>query len=249
MQKISKPEGEAFGFATEVNMSEKILIVEDERSIADILAFNISRAGYEPVCAYDGAEGLHRALSDDPDIILLDVMLPEMDGFEVCRRVRESGSAVPIIMLTAREEEADKVLGLDLGADDYITKPFSMAELMARVRANLRRGSMAPAPAAGDPDVISVGELRIDPHAEDVFRDGKAVGLTHREFELIYFLAQARGRVVTREDLMNKVWEFGGYGDARTVDVTIRRLREKVETDPAEPTYILTKRGLGYMMA
>ena len=231
-------------------MSEKILIVEDERSIADILAFNITRAGYTPVCAYDGAAGLKLALDGDPDIILLDVMLPEMDGFEVCRRVRESGSNVPIIMLTAREEEADKVLGLDLGADDYITKPFSMAELMARVRANLRRGGMtAPAEFSDDSGVITVGALKIDPRAEDVFREGKAVGLTHREFELIYFLAQSRGQVVTRDDLMNKVWEYGGYGDARTVDVTIRRLREKVEANPAEPEYIVTKRGLGYMMA
>ena len=230
-------------------MSEKILIVEDERSIADILAFNISRAGYSPVCAYDGAAGLKLALDGEPDIILLDVMLPEMDGFEVCKRVRASGSNVPIIMLTAREEEADKVLGLDLGADDYITKPFSMAELMARVRANLRRGGMASVESSDDGEVLVIGELKIDARAADVFRDGKAVGLTQREFELISFLAESRGQVFSREDLMNKVWNYGGYGDASTVDVTIRRLREKVEPNPAEPEYIITKRGLGYMMA
>lgn len=231
-------------------MSEKILVVEDERSIADILAFNLTRAGWSPVCAYDGAEGLRLALSASPDIILLDVMLPEMDGFEVCRRVRESGSLVPIIMLTAREEEADKVLGLDLGADDYITKPFSMAELVARIRANLRRSAAASAaPSEDSGDVIAVGDIKIDPRAADVFRDGHALGLTQREFELIHFLALSRGQVFSREELMERVWNYGGYGDARVVDVTVRRLREKVEKNSAEPEFIVTKRGLGYMMA
>ncbi len=229
-------------------MPEKILIVEDERSIADILSFNLSRAGYSPVCAYDGAEGLRLALESRPDLILLDVMLPEMDGFEVCRRVRESGSLVPIIMLTAREEEADKVLGLDLGADDYITKPFSMAELVARVRASLRRSAQSSPGSASD-DAITIGDIRIDPRAADAFRGETPLGLTQREFELIHFLALSRGQVFSREELMERVWNYGGYGDARVVDVTVRRLREKVEPNSAEPEYILTKRGLGYMMA
>lgn len=227
---------------------QTILIIEDEKSILDILAFNLSREGFATETALDGKAGLTKALSLSPDLILLDVMLPEMDGFEVLRHIREHNPIVPIVMLTAREELTDKVTGLELGADDYVTKPFSMRELLARVRANLRRGSAAEVPPPSDPDVISIGTLKVVPRSAEVYRDGAPCGLTQREFELILFLARARGQVFSREELMDKVWNYGAYGDARTVDVTVRRLREKVEPNPAEPEYILTRRGLGYMV-
>jgi len=232
-------------------MARTILVVEDEKSIRDILAFNLVREGYAVETAETGTDGLKKATELSPELVLLDVMLPEMDGFEVLRILRENGADIPIIMLTAREEETDKVLGLDLGADDYITKPFSMRELLARIKANLRRNMRE---ANGSESVrsemgIVIGELRIDHEAADVYKNGASLALTQREFELIYFLAQSKGKVFTREELMDKVWNYGSYGDARTVDVTVRRLREKVEKNSAEPEYILTKRGLGYMLA
>ena len=235
-------------------MNEKILVVEDERSIADIIIYNPKIKGYKPVHAADGAEGLRMAIDESPDLMLLDVMLPEMDGFEVCKKLRERGESLPIIMLTAREEESDKVMGLDLGADDYITKPFTFPELFARIRANLRRNTPVNLSADATPtpskNSIAIGELIIDPDAVDVYRGSKALGLTQREFDLIYFLARSRGKVFSRADLMNKVWEYdsAAVGDDRTVDVTVRRLREKIEPNPAEPQYVVTKRGLGYMM-
>ncbi len=230
-------------------MGMKILIVEDEQNIVDILSFNLSREGYDTLEAYDGPTGLQLALENDLDLILLDLMLPGMDGFDVCRKIRESGSSVPIIMLTAREEEADKVLGLELGADDYITKPFSMRELLARVKANIRRVSMAPATPAQEEggDVLRLGRVSIDREKATVYKDGRSLELTQREYDLICFLAAQPGKVFTREALMEHVWNYEGYvGDVRAVDVAVRRLREKFEDDPANPAFIKTKRGLGY---
>ena len=229
-------------------MGKKILVVEDEKNIVDILVFNLVRDGYDTLEAYDGATGLKLALEQDPDLILLDLMLPEMDGFEVCRRLRAEGRATPVIMLTAREEETDKVLGLELGADDYITKPFSMRELLARVKANIRRTGMtaaAPAPAGGR---LELGRITVDPQAMTVSKDGEVLELTQREYELVRLLSAHKGQVFSREALMEQVWNYEGYvGDVRAVDVAIRRLREKIEDDPAEPKFIVTRRGLGYV--
>ena len=230
-------------------MGKTILIVEDEQNIVDILSFNLSREGYDTLEAYDGTTGLQLALEQNPDLILLDLMLPGMNGFEVCRQVRQSGSSTPILMLTAREEEADKVLGLELGADDYITKPFSMRELLARVKANIRRVSMAPAPAAVVPsaDVMRLGRVVVDREKALVTKDGRGLELTQREYDMICFLAAQPGKVFSREALMEHVWNYDGYvGDVRAVDVAVRRLREKIEDDPANPTFIVTKRGMGY---
>ena len=231
-------------------MSEKktVLIVEDEKNIVDILKFNLQRAGYETLEAYDGAEGLSLAQSANPDLILLDVMLPGKNGFDVCQALRQSGSSVPVIILTAREEEADKVLGLEIGADDYITKPFSMRELVARVGANIRRTSMAPPAASAAAAAMPVsGDLSINTDSHQVFRGGRAIDLTQREYELLTFLASHPNKVYSRIDLMEQVWNYGYVGDdVRTVDVTVRRLREKIEADPANPVYILTRRGAGY---
>ena len=234
--------------------SKTVLIVEDEKNIVDILRFNLQREGYRTVEAYDGADGLAKARSENPDIILLDVMLPKMIGFDVCRTLREEGNNVPVIILTAREEEADKVLGLEIGADDYITKPFSMRELIARVKANIRRVSMAvnanqeAAPAAKpDGDTLRLGRVSIDRSRATVSKDGRPLDLTQREYDLICFLAAQPGKVFSREALMEHVWNYEGYvGDVRAVDVAIRRLREKFEDDPASPQFIKTKRGMGY---
>ena len=226
---------------------KKVLIIEDEKNIVDILRFNLQRSGYEAIGAYDGEEGLRMAQEGTPDLILLDVMLPKMNGFDVCRRLREMGSNVPVIILTAREEESDKVLGLEIGADDYITKPFSIRELVARVGANIRRTAMA-APAAPAADAMPVAvNLAINTDSHQVYRDGKAIDLTQREYELLTFLASHPNKVYSRVALMEQVWNYGYVGDdARTVDVTVRRLREKIEADPANPVYILTRRGAGY---
>ena len=227
-------------------MGKTILIVEDEQNIVDILSFNLSREGYDTLEAYDGATGLQLALEQNPDLILLDLMLPGMNGFDVCRKLREAGSAVPILMLTAREEEADKVLGLELGADDYITKPFSMRELMARVKANIRRTVMQRSGSA-EGAMSAGGGLTINPENYQVCKRDKPIDLTQREYELLTFLASHPGKVYSRTDLMEQVWNYGYVGDdVRTVDVTVRRLREKIEDDPASPTLILTRRGVGY---
>ena len=231
-------------------MNRKVLIVDDERSIVDILRYNLEKNDMTAVCAYDGAEGLRLARECDPDVILLDVMLPEMDGFEVCRTLRAEGNNVPIIMITAREEETDKVFGLELGADDYITKPFSMRELLARVRTNMRRAaSMAPAAAEEPGDQIKVKDLVIDRTRRAVYKNGKELELTQREYELIKFLAENPGRVMSREELMGSVWQYDYFGDLRAVDVAVRRLREKLEDTPSEPVYVMTKRGAGYYFA
>lgn len=231
-------------------MGKTVLIVDDEKAIVDILRFNLNKAEYDTLCAYDGREGLRLAREGNPDLILLDVMLPYMDGFEVCRTLRGEGNNVPIIMITAREEETDKVFGLELGADDYITKPFSVRELMARVKTNIRRAATQEAPAAGDSEkVIRRGDLAIDLERYSVFKKGVSLELTQREYELLKFLAQQPGRVVSRQELMSQVWQFDYYGDLRAVDVAVRRLREKLEDDPAEPIYVMTKRGAGYYFA
>ena len=228
-------------------MEEKktVLIVEDEKSIADIVRYNLVKEGFAVLTAYDGEAGLSLALEKHPDLILLDVMLPKMNGFDVCKIVRERGSRVPIIMLTAREEEEDKVQGLELGADDYITKPFSTRELMARVKANIRRTAMQSGHAGAG--VAAGGGLVIVPDSYQVYKHDKPVDLTQREYELLAFLAAHPGKVFSRIDLMEQVWNYDYVGDdVRTVDVTVRRLREKIEDDPASPAIILTRRGVGY---
>lgn len=226
-------------------MQRLILVVDDEKPIVDILRFNLEKEGYKVAEALDGEEGLNLAFSKEPDLILLDVMLPKMDGFEVCRKVREK-SSVPILMLTAREEEVDKVLGLEMGADDYITKPFSVRELLARVKANLRRTSAGDEKADGE--IMRIGALTINCDRYEVVKNGETIDLTLREFELIKFLAQQSGRIFSRESLLEKVWGYEYYGDVRTVDVTVRRLREKIEDDPGNPVYVMTKRGVGYYL-
>ena len=230
-------------------MGKKVLIVEDEQNIVDILSFNLYREGYDTLEAYDGATGLQLALEHNPDLILLDLMLPEMNGFDVCREIRKTGSTIPILMLTAREEEADKVLGLELGADDYITKPFSVRELMARVKANIRRVGMAPVSVAAQTptDLKQHGRVVVDKERATVLKDGKSLDLSQREYDLICFLISQPGKVFSRETLMEHVWNYDGYmGDVRAVDVAVRRLREKIEDDPAAPVFIVTKRGMGY---
>ena len=230
-------------------MSKRILIVEDEKNIVDILSFNLAKEGYDTLEAYDGQAGLQLALEQNPDLILLDLMLPKMDGFDVCRNLRRENRSTPVIMLTAREEETDKVLGLELGADDYITKPFSMRELLARVKANIRRNEMVAGGAVSPPSGsrMELGRISIDPEQMAVYKDGRPLELTQREYELIKFLAAQPGKVFSREALMEHVWNYEGYvGDVRAVDVAVRRLREKVEDDPASPQFVVTRRGLGY---
>ncbi len=223
-----------------------VLIIEDEQAIVDILKFNFQKEGYKVLEAMDGQTGLELALSENPDLILLDVMLPRMDGFEVCKKIREK-SSVPVIMLTAREEEVDKVLGLELGADDYMTKPFSIRELTARVKANLRRTSIDRASVGQDnSSLITSGDLTINVERYEVSKYGKVIDITLREFELLKFLATQPERIFSRENLLENVWGYEYYGDVRTVDVTVRRLREKIEDDPGMPRYIITKRGVGY---
>ena len=227
-------------------MNKTVLIVEDERPIVEILKFNLKREGYDVLEALDGRTGLELGKTKDPDLILLDVMLPEMNGFDVCAALRDAGSAVPIIMLTAREEESDKVFGLEAGADDYITKPFSMRELLARVRANIRRRSLDAGVRAPSENLLKQGELVVDLAAVAVQKAGKTIEVTQKEFDLLTCLLSTPGKVYSREELMEKVWNYDYYGDMRTVDVTVRRLREKIEDDPGTPKYIRTKRGAGY---
>lgn len=234
-------------------MNNTVLIVEDEQNIVDILSFNLSREGYHTLEAYNGNDGVQLALEQNPDIILLDLMLPGIDGFEVCKKIRAAGLTTPVVMLTAREDEADKVLGLELGADDYITKPFSMRELLARVKANIRRSAMRPAETTHSAQqeqgaVIRTERLVINTELASVEKDGDTLELTQREYDLICFLASQPGKVFSREALMEHVWNYDGYvGDVRAVDVAVRRLREKLEDDPASPRFIMTKRGMGYL--
>ncbi|MBQ6836162.1 MAG: response regulator transcription factor [Clostridia bacterium] len=225
-------------------MPKKVLIVEDEKAISDIIMFNLKREGYEVMQALTGTDGLNMALNENPDIVLLDIMLPEMDGFQVLEKIREV-SEVPVIMVTAREEERDKVLGLETGADDYVTKPFSMVELIARVKANTRR----TVGAVKKPETsIKIGDITIDTEAQTVMKNDAALDLTQREYEIMVYFAKNQTKVISREELMEKVWGYDYYGDLRAVDVAMRRLREKIEDDPSEPKLIITKRGVGYYL-
>ncbi len=229
---------------------KKILIVDDEPSIQDLLVFNLEKEGYKTITASDGEEGVAVALSQNPDLILLDVMLPKADGLTVCKRIRQTLSKTPIIMLSAKGEEIDKILGLEIGADDYMTKPFSIRELIARVKANLRKVEQNEQDLASSmlrENKIVVGDLKLDLDKFEVeVRGQKVTDLTRREFEVLRYLAQKPGQVVTREDLLEKVWGYEYYGDIRTVDVTIRRIREKIEKNTANPKILITKRGVGY---
>lgn len=227
-------------------MRRKILIVDDEKSISDIIKFNLLKDGYDVEVAEDGDEALKKVYMIQPDLILLDVMLPKLDGFQVCRKIRETFNT-PIIMLTAKEEEVDKVLGLELGADDYITKPFGMRELLARVKANLRRVDIDNMDTSSSKSVqIQSGNLSIDLERYEVKKDDDVIELTLREYELLKFLATQENQIFTREQLLKDVWGYEYFGDIRTVDVTIRRLREKIEDDSSSPKFIMTKRGVGY---
>ncbi len=227
-------------------MEKKVLVVDDERPIVEILKINLQREGYVVFEAYDGEEAVSKAMTIEPDLILLDVMLPKLDGFSVCKKIREK-SSVPILMLTAREEELDKVLGLELGADDYITKPFSVRELMARVKANMRRNQTVFEDKTEVPaEKLEISGFLLDFNRYELYKNGKLIDLTIREFDLIKFLASQPNKVFSRQSLLESVWDYEYYGDVRTVDVTVRRLREKVEDDPSEPKVIMTKRGVGY---
>ena len=227
---------------------KKILVVDDEKPISDIISFNLENEGYAIEKAYDGEQALEVFEKSQPDLVILDLMLPKMDGLEVCREIRKQ-SAVPVIMLTAKDSEIDKVLGLELGADDYVTKPFSNRELIARVKANLRRNLVKePEPQEVNKNEIVVGDLVIHQDAYIISKHGEEIELTHREFELLHYLARHIGQVMTREHLLETVWDYDYFGDVRTVDVTIRRLREKIEDIPSHPTYIVTRRGVGYLL-
>jgi two-component system response regulator VicR len=229
-------------------LEKKILVVDDEKPIADILQFNLKKEGYTVYCAYDGNQALEMVEEINPDLLLLDIMLPNRDGMEVCREVRKKYD-MPIIMLTAKDSEIDKVLGLELGADDYVTKPFSTRELLARVKANLRRQqTIDNTEPKGATNEINIGSLVIHPDAYVVSKRGETIELTHREFELLHYLAQHIGQVMTREHLLQTVWGYDYFGDVRTVDVTVRRLREKIEDNPSHPTWIVTRRGVGYYL-
>ncbi|MDO4635200.1 MAG: response regulator YycF [Streptococcus sp.] len=231
---------------------KKILIVDDEKPISDIIKFNLNKEGYETVTAFDGREAVTKFEEEEPDLVILDLMLPELDGLEVAKEIRKT-SHIPIIMLSAKDSEFDKVIGLEIGADDYVTKPFSNRELLARVKAHLRRTenietAVAEENASSGSGDLTIGELQILPDAFVSKKRGEEIELTHREFELLLHLATHIGQVMTREHLLETVWGYDYFGDVRTVDVTIRRLREKIEDIPSRPEYILTRRGVGYYM-
>lgn len=228
---------------------KKILVVDDEKPISDIIKFNMVKEGYEVVTAFDGREALEMFEAERPDILILDLMLPELDGLEVARTIRKT-SNVPIIVLSAKDSEFDKVIGLEIGADDYMTKPFSNRELQARVKAILRRTDLTIENQEVEAALIEIviGDLQILTDAFVVKKHGEELDLTHREFELLHHLATHIGQVMTREHLLETVWGYDYFGDVRTVDVTIRRLREKIEDIPSRPEYILTRRGVGYYM-
>lgn len=225
----------------------KILVVDDEKPISDIVKFNLDKEGYDVVTAYDGEEALEKVESEEPDLILLDLMLPKIDGLEVARQVRAKHN-IPIIMVTAKDSELDKVVGLELGADDYVTKPFSNRELVARVKANLRRQDQFQQSNEEVKNNIKIGPLVINSDSYSVTRDGAQLDLTHREFELLHYLAQHTDQVMTREHLLQTVWGYDYFGDVRTIDVTVRRLREKIEETPSNPQILVTRRGVGYYL-
>lgn len=239
------------------NKRKTILIVDDEKPIVDILVYNLEKEGYNTLEANDGEEAINVAFEKKPDLILLDIMLPKVDGLTVCKKIRNSFN-MPIIMISAKDEEIDKILGLELGADDYITKPFSVRELVARVKANLRKAEAT----VKEPEVqkeerklgeeehrLEIGELSLNLDKFEVRVRGKVIDLTLREFEVLRYLANQPGQVVTREVLLEKVWGYEYYGDIRTVDVTIRRIREKIENDTSSPKILITKRGVGYYLS
>lgn len=237
-----------------------ILIVDDEQHIVDILTYNLQKEGYNTLEANDGVKAVEIALEKKPDLVLLDIMLPGMDGLTVCKRIKHSLN-IPILMLTAKDQEIDKILGLELGADDYITKPFSVRELMARVKANLRKAEVEvlleknakqeeEEQVETDPkNIMTVGDITLNLSRFEVKVNDKVVDLTLREFEVLKYLASQPGQVVTREVLLEKVWGYEYYGDIRTVDVTVRRIREKIEKDTSSPKMLITKRGVGYYLA
>ena len=237
---------------------KKVLVVDDEQAIIDVLVYNLKKEGYETIEATDGITALNKALDEKPDLILLDIMLPKLDGLSVCKRVKNYLN-IPILMLTAKDAEIDKIVGLELGADDYITKPFSVRELMARVKANLRKNEVSVLkkdiiPSLDETETknsnaIKINELELDLDKFEVKVRGEIIDLTLREFEVLKFLATRPGQVVTREVLLEKVWGYEYYGDIRTVDVTVRRIREKIEKDTSDPKILMTKRSVGYYIA
>jgi two-component system response regulator RegX3 len=220
-----------------------ILLVEDEASLAESVRYNLEREGFRVMVAGDGPVGLERFRAEKPSLVILDLMLPGMSGLDLCRLIREE-STVPILMLTAKDAEADKVAGLELGADDYVTKPFSMRELISRVRAQLRRAGMASPGEAGE--VLAGGPVVLDPERHEVMVRGEAVSLPPKEFALLHLLLERKGRLVTRRFALEEIWGSDYFGDAKTLDVHVKRVREKVEVDPHEPKHIVTVRGLGY---
>jgi len=225
-------------------MNRRVLVVDDEVSIVKLITFNLEKEGFKTLQAYSGYEALKIIKEEKPDLVILDIMLPEMDGFEICRRIRQEKYPTAVIILTAKDDEIDKVLGLELGADDYITKPFSPRELIARVKAVLRRTSQWD--PFLDEQVLKIGELCIYPSRYTVLLKGEPIELTPKEFELLHFLAQNAGKVITRDALLNHIWGYTYTGDTRIVDVHISHLREKIESNPKKPEYIKTIRGVGY---
>ena len=236
--------------------TKKVLVVDDEQAIIDVLVYNLKKEGYETLEATDGVTAVNMALEQKPDLMLLDIMLPKMDGLTVCKRVKNYLN-IPILMLTAKDAEIDKIVGLELGADDYITKPFSVRELMARVKANLRKNEISnvkkePIQEISETEadnIIKVNDLELDLDRFEVKVRGEIIDLTLREFEVLKFLASQPGQVITRETLLENVWGYEYYGDIRTVDVTVRRIREKIEKDTSSPKILITKRGVGYYIA
>lgn len=228
-------------------MSQKVLVVDDEQSIVTLLKYNIEQAGYQVIVAYDGVQALEKVNEEKPDLVVLDVMLPEKDGIEVCKTIRSDKNQVPILMLTAKDDEFDRVLGLELGADDYMTKPFSPREVVARVKAILRRVGQVENKNLDDEDII-LGAIRIRPDFFEVYRNDELLELTPKEFELLLYLIERQGRVITREHMLNSVWNYEFAGDSRIVDVHISHLRDKLEENPKQPQFIKTVRGLGYKL-
>lgn len=226
----------------------KILVVDDEVSIVKLLQFNLEKAGYVVVTAFDGMQALEMVRTERPSFIILDLMLPKMDGMDVCKTLRQEKINTPILMLTAKDDELDKILGLELGADDYLTKPFSPREVLARVKAILRRTQAAQENNADEEVVLRFGEIRLYPEKYEVYRGDQKVELTPKEFELLHHLASHQGRVLTRDQLLNAVWNYDFIGDSRIVDVHVSHLREKLEDDTKNPRYIKTVRGLGYKL-
>lgn len=234
-------------------MKKKVLVVDDEQSIVTLLKYNLQQAGYDVLTAMDGEEGLNLALTANPDVILLDLMLPKKDGMDVCKELRQQKVLTPILMLTAKDDEFDKVLGLELGADDYMTKPFSPREVIARIKAVLRRTQMQVPTSSNEVDTdedegIKIAELKVLPNYYEAYFKGELLELTPKEFELLLYLVKNKGRVLTRDQLLSAVWNYDFVGDTRIVDVHISHLREKIEENTKKPIYIKTIRGLGYKL-